>query len=380
VAVAVTEDSVIAFCIRLDTIECNYCQRKMKNARPYLTAVFGPDNRDACPCGDWHRCVFGNRLAPAILVCPMLACLIAALLGAPLRGTGQVGVAARTILGVAVGASITPDLVGTLPQMALSVALVPLFILCIGIVGVPFFQRVCGFDPVTSYYAAMPGGLQDMVIFGTEAGADPRALSLIHATRVLVIISVAPILLTEVFDTPLTQPIGATISDVPIIEMVLMVVAALIGWKGGERVGLFGASILGPMIVTAVLSLSGLIHVRPPAEAILAAQYFIGISIGVGYVGVTLNELRKDVLSGIAYVVLLALLAIAFTGIVVLSGLAAPVEGFLAFAPGGQAEMTILAIVAGADLGFVVVHHLTRIVLVITAAPIVAKLMKPKKA
>jgi membrane AbrB-like protein len=311
---------------------------------------------------------------------PMLACLIAALLGAPLRGTGQVGVAARTILGVAVGASITPDLVGTLPQMALSVALVPLFILCIGIVGVPFFQRVCGFDPVTSYYAAMPGGLQDMVIFGTEAGADPRALSLIHATRVLVIISVAPILLTEVFDTPLTQPIGATISDVPIIEMVLMVVAALIGWKGGERVGLFGASILGPMIVTAVLSLSGLIHVRPPAEAILAAQYFIGISIGVGYVGVTLNELRKDVLSGIAYVVLLALLAIAFTGIVVLSGLAAPVEGFLAFAPGGQAEMTILAIVAGADLGFVVVHHLTRIVLVITAAPIVAKLMKPKKA
>ncbi|MFT7107843.1 MAG: membrane AbrB-like protein [Yoonia sp.] len=310
----------------------------------------------------------------------MLACLISALLGAPLRGTGQVGVAARTILGVAVGASITPDLVGTLPQMALSVALVPLYIFCIGIVGVPFFRRVCGFDPVTSYYAAMPGGLQDMVIFGTEAGGDPRALSLIHATRVLVIVSVAPILLTQVFDTPLTQPIGAPISDVPIIEMVLMVVAALIGWKGGERVGLFGASILGPMIVTAALSLSGLIHVRPPAEAILAAQYFIGISIGVGYVGVTLNELRKDVLSGIAYVVLLALIAIAFTEIVVLSGLAAPVEGFLAFAPGGQAEMTVLAIVAGADLGFVVVHHLTRIVLVITAAPIVAKLMKLKKA
>ncbi|MDG1863349.1 MAG: AbrB family transcriptional regulator, partial [Yoonia sp.] len=98
---------------------------------------------------------------------PMLACLIAALLGAPLRGTGQVAVAARTILGVAVGASITPDLVGTLPQMALSIALIPVYILCIGLIGVPFFRRICGFDPVTSYYAAMPGGLQDMVIFGT---------------------------------------------------------------------------------------------------------------------------------------------------------------------------------------------------------------------
>jgi len=309
---------------------------------------------------------------------PMSACLIAALLGAPLRGTGQVAVAARTILGVAVGASITPDLVGVLPQMMLSVALVPVYIFCIGVVGVPFFRRVCGFDPVTSYYAAMPGGLQDMVIFGTEAGGDPRALSLIHATRVLIIVTVAPILLTQVFDTPLSQPIGAPIGDVPIPEMLLMVVAALVGWKGGERIGLFGASILGPMIVTAALSLSGLIHVRPPAEAILAAQYFIGIGIGVGYVGVTLVELRKDVLAGVAYVVLLALLAILFTEIVVQSGLAEPMEGFLAFAPGGQAEMTVLAIVAGADLGFVIVHHLTRIVLVITAAPIVAKMMKFK--
>lgn len=307
---------------------------------------------------------------------PMLACLIAALLGAPLRGTGQVAVAARTILGVAVGASVTADLVTMLPQMALSVALIPLYILCIGLVGVPFFRRVFGFSPVTSYYAAMPGGLQDMVIFGTEAGGDPRALSLIHATRVLIIVTVAPILLTQAFNTPLNQPIGAPIGDIAPTELALMVLAALIGWKGGERIGLFGASILGPMIVTAALSLSGLINARPPAEAILAAQFFIGIGIGVGYVGVTLAELRKFVLAGVAYVILLALLAIVFTEFVVLTGLAGQVEGFLAFAPGGQAEMTVLAIVSGADLGFVIAHHLTRIVLVITAAPIVARYMK----
>lgn len=70
---------------------------------------------------------------------PMLACLIAALLGAPLRGTGQIAVGARTILGVAVGASITPDLVALLPKMMMSLALIPIYILCIGLVGVPFF-------------------------------------------------------------------------------------------------------------------------------------------------------------------------------------------------------------------------------------------------
>ena len=53
-------------------------------------------------------------------------------------------------------------------------------------------------------------------------------------------------------------------------------------------------------------------------------------------------------------------------------------EGFLAFAPGGQAEMTVLAIVAGADLGFVILHHLTRIVIVILGAPVAARLFRVK--
>ncbi len=152
-----------------------------------------------------------------------------------------------------------------------------------------------------------------------------------------------------------------------------MVAAALIGWKGGERIGLFGASILGPMIVTAALSVAGLIHTRPPAEAIVTGQFLIGIAIGVGYVGVTLAELRRDVAAGVAFVLILAAVAALFTEVVVLLGLAPAVEGFLAFAPGGQAEMAILAIVAGADLGFIVVHHVVRVISVILGAPILAR-------
>src|SRR5690606_5877538 len=63
---------------------------------------------------------------------PMAFCLIAALAGAPLRGPGEITVAARTILGVAVGASITPEVVSQIPQMAKSVALIPLYVLIIG--------------------------------------------------------------------------------------------------------------------------------------------------------------------------------------------------------------------------------------------------------
>ena len=140
---------------------------------------------------------------------PLASCLIAALLGVKLQDIAILSVGARTILGVAVGASLTPAVIDQIPEMALSVALVPFYILIIGLVGFPYFYKIAKFDSPTAYYAAMPGGLQDMVQFGQEAGGDVRALSLIHATRVLCIVIAMPFLLTHSFGAALDNPIGA---------------------------------------------------------------------------------------------------------------------------------------------------------------------------
>ena len=303
---------------------------------------------------------------------PMAASLLIALSGGKIEGFGSISVFARTVLGVAVGASITPEVVHDLPVIAGSVALIPFYLGIIGVLGYAYFRRFCRFDPATAYFSAMPGGLQDMILFGEEAGGNPRTLSLIHATRVLVIVAIAPILLTGVYGTTLAHPIGNPALEIPWQELVLMLVAALAGWKIAERLGLFGASILGPMIAAAVLSLSGLLHSRPPAEAILACQFIIGTGIGVHYVGITLRELRQIVGAAALYVLLLAVVAAAFAWIATAYGFAGPVETFLAFVPAGQAEIAILAIAAGADLGFVVTHHLVRITLIILGAPLVA--------
>lgn len=304
------------------------------------------------------------------LLGPLFACLIAALAGMRMQDMGILGKGMRTVLGVAVGASITPELAGRLPEMAYSVALVPLFVLVIGALGYPFFRRVCGYDPTTAYFAAMPGGLQDMLIFGKEAGAEVRTLSLVHATRVLVIVSLAPLLMTLVWGMELTEAPGLPARDVPADQLLVMLLAAIAGWKIAERIGLFGAAILGPLILSAALSLAGIIEHRPPAEVILAAQYFIGIGIGASYVGVTLAEIRRDVAAGAGFCLILGLIALVFAEAVAIGGLAPTLEAFLAFAPGGQAEMVVLALVAGADLAFVVTHHLVRLVVVILGAPI----------
>jgi membrane AbrB-like protein len=309
------------------------------------------------------------------LLGPMFGCLVAALAGAPLKGLGPLATAMRIVLGIAVGTAITPELLDRMPQMIYSIALIPPFILLIGLIGYPWFRKVCGFDHATSYYSAMPGGLQDMLIFGEEAGGNVRTLSLIHATRVLVIVTSAPFLLQAMWGVPLVSFPGAPAAEIPLGEMAIMAVAGTAGWLGARAIGLFGAPIIGPLVATALVSLAGLVEHRPPGESLLAAQFILGLGVGAQYVGVSLRELKRDVLSGMGYCVLLSGIALVFAEIVIAIGAAPPMEAFLAFAPGGQGEMAILAIVAGADLAYVVTHHLVRMVVVILGAPVVARLV-----
>jgi hypothetical protein len=62
-----------------------------------------------------------------------------------------------------------------------------------------------------------------------------------------------------------------------------------------------------------------------------------------------------------------------FYEIITLFTNAQTLETLLSFTPGGQAEMTVLALVVGADVGVVILHHVFRILIVIVGAPIVAK-------
>jgi membrane AbrB-like protein len=327
-------------------------------------------------------CVAGTAAFHALsfplpfLLGPLIACLAAALCGVrlvaawtPLTDT------MRTILGVAVGAAVTPALLGEVPSMALSLLLVPVFLGVCGVAGYPYLRRA-GFDRATAFYAAMPGGLQDMLAFGEEAGGDARALSLLHAMRVTLIVVIVPVLLTTIWSVDLTGTPGDPISDYAPDELLILAAAALAGWRIAARLGLFGASILGPMILSAALSLGGLVTQRPPAEAIAAAQFFIGMVVGVKYSGITLAETRRFLVAGLGHAAILTVIAALFAETVVLLGLAPQIDAILAFSPGGQAEMAIMALVAGADVAFVIAHHLARIVLVITLAPLVFRLRR----
>ncbi|QPH53331.1 AbrB family transcriptional regulator [Pontivivens ytuae] len=312
------------------------------------------------------------------LLGPIAACLAAGLAGVELGALKPLNDAMRAILGVAIGASLSLSVVLGMPALWPTLVMIPLLILLSGLIGLPYFQRLWGFDFATSYYSAMPGGLQDMLAFGEEAGADVRALSLIHATRVMVIVVSLPFLLEGVWGVDLSNPPGAPATEIAPGQLALMVLSGLIGWRVAKAVGLFGASILGPMIAAGALSIAGVLEHRPPAEAIWAAQFFIGMTVGSKYSGVTGAEVRRDVAAAMGYCVVLIALAALFALVAIGLGAAPAIEGLLAFAPGGQAEMTVLALIAGADVAFVVTHHILRIVTVIIGAPLAARLMRAR--
>lgn len=308
------------------------------------------------------------------LMGPIFACLIASLAGIPMRGIKPLNDAMRSILGVAVGSTFTVTLLISMVAMWPTLLMVPFMITAIGAVGVPYFQRLWGFDFATSYYSAMPGGLQDMLIFGEEAGGDVRALSLIHATRVMVIVVALPFLLKWAWNADLSNPPGAPASSMALSQMALMVFCGLVGWQVAKRLGLFGASILGPLILAAAFALAGVLQHRPPAEAIWAAQFFIGMGVGTKYAGISWYEIRRDVTAALGFCLILLVLTVIFAETIHLFHLAPAMETILAFAPGGQAEMAVLALIVGADMAFVVAHHVLRIFLVILGAPLAARL------
>lgn len=312
------------------------------------------------------------------LLGPIFACLLAALSGVRMSGIKVLNDSMRTILGVAVGATLTPAVLASFPAMWPTLIMVPVMIALIAAIGVPYFQRLCGYDFATAYFGAMPGGLQDMILFGEEAGANVRTLSLIHATRVLVIVVALPFLLSGIWDADLSNPPGVPALSIPPNELIIMVVCAIFGWQAAKRVGMFGASILGPLILTAAVTLADGLHYRPPAEAIWAAQFFIGMGIGCKYAGITMIEVRRDLAASLGFCVLLMILTLVFVEAIYAFQLAPGMEALLSFAPGGQAELTVLALIVGADVAFVVAHHILRIFVVILGAPVAARFLAPK--
>ena len=72
------------------------------------------------------------------------------------------------------------------------------------------------------------------------------------------------------------------------------------------------------------------------AGVILVSQFFIGLGIGVHYRGITVAELKRDILAALGYIFILATIAIGTMIIASEFSTLRDADVFLAFWPAGQ--------------------------------------------
>ena len=97
------------------------------------------------------------------------------------------------VIGVMIGAQLTPDIATLLPRMLVSIPALALFVVVAHGFNYALFRRLGGYDRPTAYYAGSPGGLLEAITFGEEAGADVRLLTLMQFLRIIVVVTLVPI-------------------------------------------------------------------------------------------------------------------------------------------------------------------------------------------
>lgn len=311
---------------------------------------------------------------------PMVGTTIAAMLGAPIRGPERLRPYVVPVIGVLLGSSITlAVLAAALTWWPAVLVLLP-FLVCAGAVSFLFYRRLAGYDPVTAFFCAMPGGLNDMLIMGGAAGGEEKRIALAHAARVLIVVTFVVLFYGLVLGVASTGSGGTWVAlSVPSpSDWLILGACAVLGVPMAKALRLPAPQILGPMILSGAAHVTAIVVVAPPSLLVILAQIVVGTVIGGRFIGATPREVGRDIGFASVSTLLMIGVAVAFAlGLTRVTGIPLS-QSFLAYSPGGLTEMSLLALAMKQDVAFVSTLHILRITLVIAAAAPLFRLLRPR--
>ena len=302
-----------------------------------------------------------------------------AVAGLPVVGPTRLRPAVVAIIGVLLGSRFTPEVMGQVGHMALTLAILLVYLVAVAAVVVPFYRYVGRQDWTTAYFAGMPGGLTEMIEFGEARGANVPAIVLAHSLRIVVTIA----LMAFLFRVVLGADVGAaTVAKGPALglaDAAILTASAIIGAVFGTWARLPAPTFLGPLILSAGVHLAGVTESAPPSVLINAAQVMLGTILGCRFLGIQPAMLaRAGLLSLGSTVLTLSLAALAGLAMGRVAGIDLD-QALLALAPGGLTEMGLIALAIQADVAFVALHHVARILMVLVLAPMAARFLPARR-
>jgi uncharacterized protein len=329
------------------------------------------------------------------MVGPMLAVALARALGLPVAEWPVGRALGQLVIGVGLGLNFTPSVVAELVNRWPLVMGVALLALWPGALGAWAYQRWAGLSRPAAWLCALPGGASEMAVLATHHGVQPSIVALTQGLRVALVVSLVPGLLllwcgdlsgatagppwamqalsmafwahrwSDAAGTLASE--GATAAWLGL----LLVGAALARWGQGR--GWPNVWLMAPLFLTAALSawpeVAVATWVRMPAPAMNLAQVLLGIALGSKLDAQAWHQAPR--LSLVATAVVMG-------GVIGSAGLAAgltwawgglTLTHYLALAPGGMAEMALLARQVQAHLPEVIAAHVVRLALVLSLAP-----------
>lgn len=303
----------------------------------------------------------------------MCAVLVAALARLPVVSARRIRPPMAAVIGVMLGSSFSPGMLGRLEDwLPVTLAAVVATMLT-GAVGSVYLSHVARLDPITAYFAGMPAGIYEMTAQGGLAGGDERRIALVQATRVFIVVFSVPMVLNLFLHFGSTDGLSlrAGHEELSLLDFAILIICGAVGWPLAAKLNLPNPPLIGPMLISAVAHAAGLTEGAPPYLLVSVAQVVLGTTIGGQFLGADRSLLLGSALHSLVLVpIMVAIAALAAWCVSRWSGGNYPAT-FLALAPGGTTEMSLVALAIKAEVALVVFHQILRQICIHMFAPTV---------
>jgi uncharacterized protein len=290
--------------------------------------------------------------------------------------------AAQAVTGVTLGAYLQGSAFRAVGHSWIEVLLASAATLAVSLASGWGLARFTGTDPRTAALGMVAGGASGIVGMADDLGGDDRLVAFMQYARVLIVVLVTPVLVPLLFGGHHVAGVGlagdgSIIGDADDWAMTIALAAA--GAVAGRAVRLPAAALLGPMILSGVVTLTALgpDFTVPP---LLRETGFalIGVRIGLRFTVATVKLVGRLLLP-VALCILWLL--VACFGVAVLLDLtpsASLLDAYLATTPGGLYAVLAVAFGAGANTTFIVAVQGLRVLVMVLLAPVMVRWLVPR--
>jgi uncharacterized protein len=309
----------------------------------------------------------------------VLAVATAALLGRPVRVPLALARVCYVIVGTLLGTVVTPETLRGVATWPASIALLMLASLAMIAATMTYLRVVHRWDPLSALMGASPGSMAQVIALSSELGGDLRAVAIVQTVRVLLLVLGLPNGLAlfglVVPAVPLPRgPAGLSVLG----EMILLLGVAITGAVVFMRLRFPGGLLFGALAGSAVLHGTGLVHAALPWWLGSASVIMLGALVGSRFANTSARMLLAHLGAAFGSFAVSMVVATLFV-FIVLRWLSFPIANVvIAFAPGAQDTMMVLALALHLDPVYVGAHHLARFLVVTFAIAVAARRVATK--